>query len=225
MSLVQSCIEPKHLEPDQGAGPFFYSDHMSDSTLPPPPTTSKRNPWKIAAIVLGVLIAVFVLLAIIGTFAGGDNRDEKLAKLLPASIESNFKQSGVDVTVTSVDCEKLPTTDGEFTISCGVMVEGVDEVLDAKVVGSVTGDFIQVTDVSSEERLLTADLAMTYVQGLVASKVDGVEVLTCDLGVDILVIRPGSEIRCNLDSKETVTVTVQDDGSGEITDVQRTPGT
>lgn len=197
------------------------SDASTADTLEPPPPPKKRNRWKIVAIVLGVIVALFVVLIIIGVFAG-DSRDEKLAKLLPASIEANFHDGGIDVTVESVDCADLPRDNGDFTIDCSVQVADIEEVIEAKVKGSIDDDVIQVTDVSSAERLLTPDMAMKYVQSLVDSQVKGISVQACDLGASVIVIRPGSEIECTLDSDETVTVTVQDDGSGEITNVRAT---
>lgn len=186
------------------------------SDLPPPP--KRRNIWKIVALVLGVLIAVFVVLVIIGSRAS-DNRDEKLAQKLPASIESNFRDKGIDVTVSSVDCDKLPTTDGTFSLSCDVRIDGIDEIVESTVQGSVDDDFIEIDEVFSEERLLTVEMAVKYVQTLVDDAAPGIVVLNCDLGGDVAVIRTGSEFTCSLDSDETVLITVAADGSGEITDV------
>lgn len=184
--------------------------------LPPPPKA--RNRWKIVAIVLGVLIAVFVLLAVIGSQTG-DNRDEKLAEKLPASLEKNFRDKGIDLTVSSVSCEDLPTSSATFSIQCDVRIEGIDDVVEATVKGSVDDDLVQIDDVFSEEKLLTTDMAVEYVQGLVNDLSPGITVLDCDLGGDIAVIRTGSEFTCSLDSGETVLITVAEDGSGEITDV------
>jgi hypothetical protein len=187
--------------------------------LPPPP--KPRNRWKVVAIVLGVLIAVFVLLAIIGSRAG-DNRDEKLAEVLPASIEENFQDKGIDVTVESVSCEKLPTTDATFSIICDVRIAGIDEIIETTVQGTVDNDFVQIDEVFSEERLLSQPKAIEYVQALVDQLTSGVTVLECDLGGDVAVIRTGSEFTCALDSGETVLVSVAADGSGQITDVFQT---
>lgn len=170
------------------------------------------------AVVLGVLIAVFAILAVIGSQLG-DNRDEKLAEKLPASLEENFRDKGIDVTVSSVSCEDLPTSDGSFSIQCDVRIEGIDEVVEATVQGSATDDRIEVEEVFSEERLLTQAKAIEYVQGLVDEKAEGIAVLECDLGGEVVVIRPGSEFTCSLDSEEVVLITVAEDGSGSITDV------
>lgn len=183
-----------------------------------PSSDPSRNPWKIIAIVLGSLIAVFVILAILSS-RSGDNRDEKLAEILPTSIEENFQNKGIDVEVESVSCDDLPTGDATFSIMCDVRVVGIDEVIETTVQGSVNDDFVQIDDVFSEERLLTPTKAVEYVQTLVAQMVDGVEVLDCDLGNDVVVVRPGSEFTCSLDSGETVLVSVSDDGSAQITDV------
>jgi len=192
-------------------------------TGPEGETRKSRNPWKVAAIVLGVLIAVFTVLAIIGSQAG-DNRDEKLAERLPASIEENFKDKGIDVTVDSVSCEELPMTDATFSITCDVRIVGIEEVIETTVQGSVDDDFVEIDEVFSEERLLSPPKAIEYVQALVDQATSGVTVLDCDLGGDIAVIRTGSEFTCALDSDETVLVTVAADGSGQITDVFATDG-
>ena len=189
--------------------------------LPPPPPAKKR--WRAVAIILGVLIAVFVVLAVIGSRLS-DNRDDKLAEKLPESIEENFRDKDIDVTVSSVSCEDLPTDDATFSIQCDVRIEGIDEVVEATVQGSVDGDFVQIDEVFSEERLLTVEKAIEYVQGLVDGAVENVTVLDCDLGGELAVIRTGSEFTCSLDSDETVLVAVAADGSGEITDVFSTPG-
>lgn len=191
------------------------------AALPPPP--KGRNPWKVVAIVLGVLIGVFVLLVVISSRVS-NNRDEKLAEKLPKSIESNFRDKGIDVTVSSVECDELPTTDATFSIQCDVNLEGIDEVVEATVQGSVKDDLVQIDDVFSEERLLTPVKAVEYVQGLVDGFGAGISVLGCDLGGDVVVIRPGSEFSCDLDSQETVVITVAADGSGEITDIVDTEG-
>lgn len=191
---------------------------MSDGFALPTRQRSSRNPWKIAAIVFGVLIAVFGVLAVIGSQLG-DNRDEKLAEKLPASLEENFRDKGIDVTVSSVSCEDLPTSDGSFSIQCDVRIEGIDEVVEATVQGTATDDRIEVEEVFSEERLLTQAKAIEYVQGLVDEKAEGIAVVECDLGGEVVVIRPGSEFTCSLDSEEVVLITVAEDGSGSITDV------
>lgn len=182
-----------------------------------------RNPWKVVAVVLGSLIAIVAILAIIGSRAS-DNRDEKLAEKLPASIEENFRDKGIDVTVGSVSCDKLPTADGTFSITCGVNISGIDEVIEATVQGTIDDVFVEVEEVFSEERLLSPTKAVEYVQGLVDQLSAGVTVLDCDLGGDIAVIRTGSEFTCSLDSDETVLVTVAADGSGQITDVYASGG-
>lgn len=184
----------------------------------PPPDSRKRNPWKIVAIVLGVFILAVVILAIIGSRAG-DNRDEKLAEKLPVSIEKNFRDKGIDVTVESVDCEDLPTSDATFSLACEVHIKGIEEVIETTVEGTVNDDYVEVENVSSEKRLLTPDMAVEYVQSLVDARQSGITVTGCDLGGDVAVIRTGSEFTCSLDSDETVVVTVAADGSGEITDV------
>ncbi len=195
------------------------NDNPSNPSTPDvsePPKS--RNPWKIVAIVLGVLIAVFVVLAVIGS-QSGDNRDEKLAEKLPASIEKNFQDKGIDVTVSSVECEKLPTTDATFSIQCNVIIEGIDEVVEATVQGSVDDDFVEIDEVFSEERLLSIAKAIEYVQGLVDTMQLGISVLDCDIGGDVAVIRTGSEFSCTLDSDETIVIKVAADGSGEIIEV------
>jgi hypothetical protein len=184
--------------------------------LPPPPR--RRNLWKIVAIVLASVIVLFVILAIIGSRMG-DNRDEKLAEKLPASIERNFQDKGIDVTVESVECEDLPTSDSSFSIQCDVRIEGIDEIVETTVQGKVDDDFVEVEEVFSKERLLTMEMAIEYVQQLVDARTSGITVLGCDLDGDIAVIRPGSEFTCGLDSGETVLVSVADEGSAEITDV------
>lgn len=189
--------------------------------IPPPPPG--RNPWKIAAVVLGVVIAGFIVLVIIGSRVS-DNRDEKLAEALPASIETNFRNKGIDVSVTSVSCEDLPTTDATFSIQCEVRIDEVDEVVEATVQGSVNDDLVQIDEVFSKERLLTPAKAVEYVQNLVEQQAQGVTVLECDLGGDVAVIRTGSEFTCTLDSNETVLISVAADGSGSITDVFDTGG-
>lgn len=190
--------------------------------LPPPPSTS-RNPWKIAAIVLGVVIGVFVVLVIIGSRAG-DNRDEKLAEELPGSIQRNFSDKGIDVIVSSVSCEKLPTTDGTFSLTCDVRIEGIDEIIETTVQGSVDDDFVQIDEVFSEERLLTPAKAIEYVQALLEQTAPGISVLDCDLGAEVTVIRTGSEFACELNSDETIVIRVAADGSGQIIDIFDTGG-
>lgn len=185
-------------------------------SLPPPPR--RRSMWKIVAIVLTSVIVLFVVLAIVGSRTG-DNRDEKLAEKLPASIEKNFQDKGIDVDVESVDCENLPTSDASFSIQCDVRISGIDEIVETTVQGTVDDDFVEVEEVFSKERLLTLAMAIEYVQQLVDSGTSGITVLDCDLGGDIAVIRPGSEFTCSLDSGETVLVSVANDGSAEITDV------
>jgi hypothetical protein len=185
-------------------------------SVPPPPR--RRSMWKIVAIVLTSVIVLFVILAIIGSRMG-DNRDEKLAEKLPASIEKNFTNKGIDVTVESVKCEDLPTSNSSFSIECDVRIEGIDEIIETTVQGTVDDDFVEVEEVFSKERLLTLAMAIEYVQQLVDSGTSGITVLDCDLGGDIAVIRPGSEFTCSLDSGETVLVSVANDGSAEITDV------
>lgn len=96
-------------------------------SVPPPPR--RRSMWKIVAIVLTSVIALFVVLAIVGSRMG-DNRDEKLAEKLPASIEKNFTNKGIDVTVESVKCEDLPTSNSSFSIECDVRIEGIDEIIE-----------------------------------------------------------------------------------------------
>ena len=190
--------------------------HSESPALPPPPR--RRNIWKFLAIVLASVILLFIVLAIIGSRMG-DNRDEKLAEKLPASLEKNFQDKGIEVTVESVDCENLPTTDSPFSIQCDVRIEGIDELVETTVQGKVDDDFVEVEEVFSKERLLTMEMAIEYVQQLVDARTSGVTVLGCDLGGDIAVIRPGSEFTCSLDSGETVLITVANDGSAEITDV------
>ena len=185
-------------------------------SLPPPPR--RRSMWKIVAIVLTSVIVLFVGLAIVGSRMG-DNRDEKLAEKLPASIEKNFQNKGIDVDVEAVDCENLPTSDASFSIQCDVRIAGIDEIVETTVQGTVDDDFVEVEEVFSKERLLTLAMAIEYVQQLVDSGTSRITVLDCDLGGDIVVIRPGSEFTCSLDSEETVLVSVANDGSAEITDV------
>lgn len=198
---------------DTPASPDSHPD------LPPPP--KPRNRWKVVAIVLAVLIAAFVVLVIIGSRAG-DDRDTKLSQLLPSSIEKNFRDKGIDVTVESVSCEKLPTTDTTFSIMCDVRIAGIDEIVESTVQGEVSDEFVTVDEVFSEERLLNVPKAIEYVQVLVDQLTAGVAVLDCELGGDVVVIRAGSEFSCNLDSGETVLITVAADGSGQITDVFQT---
>lgn len=202
---------------------------MSDAVstpdaLPPPPRP--RNPWKVATVVLVVLVAVIVVVVVKGGSSGDsrDNRNEKLAQLLPSSIETNYRNQGIDVSVSSVECDDLPTADGPFDIACRVRIDGLNEVIESTAQGTVTGDSIQVEDISSEERLLTLELAIPYVQGLVDELVDGVSVVDCDLEAKITVICPGSTFTCDLDSSERVTVTVGTAGSAEITDVTNIDG-
>jgi hypothetical protein len=174
--------------------------------------------WRFVAIALTSLIVLFVVLAIVGSRLG-DDRDEKLAEKLPASIEKNFTNKGIDVTVESVDCEDLPTTASAFSIQCDVRIAGIDEIVETTVQGTVDDDFVEVEEVFSKERLLTIEMAIEYVQELVDGQTSGITVLDCDLGDDIAVIRTGSEFTCSLDSDETVLVSVANDGSAEITDV------
>jgi hypothetical protein len=184
--------------------------------LPPPPR--RRNVWKIVAIALSSVIVLFIVLAIIGSRMD-DNRDEKLAEKLPASLEKNFRNKGIDVTVESVDCEDLPTADSSFSIQCDVRIAGIDEIIETTVQGTVDDEFVEVEEVFSKERLLTVEMAVEYVQQLIDGRTSGISVLGCDLGAAIAVIRPGSEFTCSLDSDETVLISVANDGSAEITDV------
>ena len=202
------------------------SDHTETSIDQPPnfPPPKPRNKWKIVAIVLGSLVVVFILLAVIGSL-GGDDRDEKLAQILPGSIEKNFRDNGVDVSVESVACDDLPTTNGDFTIECDVIIAELDQPLRATVQGSVDDDFLEIEEASSNERLLTTELAIPYVQTLVDEIVSGVKVMSCELGGDLVVISEGSEFTCDLDSNETVVITIASDGSGIISDVREGQGT
>jgi hypothetical protein len=194
------------------------TDQPISDTPPLPPPPRRRNVWKIVAIVLTSVIVLFVILAIIGSRMG-DNRDEKLAEKLPTSIEKNFTNKGIDVTVESVECEDLPTSNSSFSIECDVRIEGIDEIIETTVQGTVDDEFVEVEEVFSKERLLTIEMAVEYVQQLIDSRTSGITVLECDLGAKIAVIRPGSEFTCSLDSDETVLVSVANDGSAEITDV------
>lgn len=197
------------------------SSASSQPELPPPPRASKRG--KTVAVVVGVLVTVLVVLLIVGLRVG-DNRNEKLAEKLPESIEENFRDKGIEVVVSSVSCDDLPTEDSTFSIQCEVMIEGIDEIVEATVQGSVDDDFVQIDEVFSEERLLSVEKAVEYVQGLIDQSVENVKVLDCDLGGTVAVIRTGSEFTCTLDSSETVLIAVAADGSGEITDVFATTG-
>lgn len=199
------------------------SNDVASSPLEVPPPPRPRNRWKIIAVVLGVLIAVFIVLVVIGSQVG-DNRDEKLAEKLPASIEKNFRDKGIDVTVSSVTCEDLPKSDATFSLQCEVRIEGIDEVIETTVQGEVNDDLVTIDEVFSVERLLTPSKAIEYVQSLVEQRAPGISVLDCDLGGDVSVIRPGSEFTCTLDSDETVLISVAEDGSGEISDVFATAG-
>ncbi len=180
--------------------------------------------WRgILTIIVGS-VTFFLVASQVGTYFFGDlsadQRNSQLVRSLRVDIADNLRREGINVTVIDVRCEDLPDNSEVFTVTCDVDVEEIAESFQAIAQGSSTGDAVTVEEVFPRERLVTQEQAIAYVQRLVDS-----QVLDCDLGGPIAVLRQGNEFDCQTEFNEIVTITVAGNGSGSISRTQRMPGT
>jgi len=171
----------------------------------------------VLGIVGAVVVLVFVAILLISLL--GDSATDVVEKKLPAALEENFADQGVEVTVSKVECDEISDDDGPFTTSCEISIDGLAEKLDATVFGEIDGTTVRVNDVSSDQTILTADLAVSQTQ-LVVDEIDPtIGILSCTLDAPVVLVEEGMTFSCEADSDETVTFEVQD-GMLVIIDVE-----
>jgi hypothetical protein len=169
----------------------------------------------VAAVVVVGVVAI-VLVAVLG----GDSKSptEAVEEKLPAQVQDDFSSKGVQVVVSNPQCDDIPHEDGSFTASCTVDLEGSSRPLPVDVTGTIDGNDVNYS--FTTDNVVTEDLAIDAAQDLVDDIDRTIKVLSCQLPETPLVVRGGDEFTCEVDSDETITVTVDSSGSPEITDVQ-----
>lgn len=188
--------------------------------LPPPSVETSKSGMR-TGVKIAIVAACAVVLGIIGVWLfGGDNRDEAMSRALGPALQKNFADQGVTVSITKVDCEKLPSGDGDFSVKCTVAMEGVAETIEATATGSVSGSKVTVDETTSTARLLNETLALQYVQQIVTAQDPSIQVTSCALGAAVIVINPGDTFTCELSTNQTATLTVNENGGASITNVQ-----
>lgn len=150
---------------------------------------------------------------------GGDDRQERVENLVATLIEKNIADQGATITVTSTDCTDVGDAGGDVTIDCRLTIEESSETVPVTAEITIDGDNITGTAVTNAG-LLTKQAGVNYAQGLVNNVSQGVTVNACDLTDTITVVEPGDTFSCTTDSNETVTITIQPDGTGQITNVE-----
>ena len=199
---------------------------MNDE-FPPPITAPAINddnsgqnaPDRRVRLIVGAA-AIVILVILGGRLLTRDDMNDTLEKIIAPELELNFADQGVQVDITRIDCEDAPSTDGDFTVGCTVTLEGVAETITATAIGNISGSRVSVTSTTSEARLLNAQLAVSYVWQIVTSQDPSVMVTSCELGAKIIVVTVGDTFSCTLSTGQVATLTVNQNGSASITNVQ-----
>ena len=170
-----------------------------------------------------VIVMAVAALALAGCSAsvsigGDDDPQGKVEELVEDIVVKDLKDQGISITVTKTDCTDIPESDGEATIDCRLTIEESSETV--PVTADITLDGNNATGTAkSTAGLLTVQAGIDYAQDLVNKVAEGVTVTSCDLTDEITVVEPGDTFDCDTDSNETVTITIQPDGTGSITNV------
>ena len=170
---------------------------------------SRRTLWIVVAVV-GVLVVLAVIALLAVAFL--DNNQDVTAtveKNLPRELQSNFAAQGLMVTVSGVQCDKIPNSQGAFTASCDIIITGLADPVKATITGSLNGKTVRVDNAQSDTTILNADLAVEAAQPAVDSYGLGIKVVSCTLPSDLVVVSDGLTFTCLTDSDETVTFEIQ----------------
>lgn len=147
---------------------------------------------------------------------GGDDRQAQVEEFVRDLIVKDLADQGVDITVTKTDCTDIPEDDGQETIDCRLTIDESTETVPVTAEITIDGDSV-TGNAETSAGLLTVQAGIDYAQGLVDQVVEEVSVTACDLSDAITVVEPGDKYTCTTDSDETVTITIQPDGTGVLT--------
>ncbi len=166
-------------------------------------------------VALVVLIGIGVIIALV--LSGGSDNTASLEKKLPQEMESDFSAKGLDVNVTKADCDEVPSSNGPFTTTCRLTIDGLQGTAEVTVDGNV-GDDKVTFNASTTNNLADEKLAIQAAQQLVDQRASGVTVTRCDLPSQIVEVVDGLTFTCEANSDQTVTFEVTG-GQLEITAV------
>ena len=170
---------------------------------------SRKTLW----IVLTVL-SVFVVLVVVGLLGAAllDNNQDVTAtveKNLPGELQSSYAAQGLTVSVTRVECDKVPHTQGAFTTDCNIIIAGLADPVKATITGSLNGKTVRVDDAQSDTKILNGDLAVEAAQPAVDTIDPTVKVQSCTLPSDLVIVTDGLTFTCVTDANDTVTLEIQ----------------
>jgi hypothetical protein len=199
------------------SAPAGWHPDPHDGTADPhaKPTSPGYTKWT----VLGVIVLLLAGLVAIGALAG-DTAGETIEDLLPKALEENYAKQGLAVDVTTADCGDLDLEDGPFGVACAISIAGSSRTVPANIRGTILGDTINVTSASSTSNLVNEELAVKAVQDLVTKVAPTVDVSSCVLPEEILVLRQGDRFTCTTENDDEIEVTATSGTSIEITNVR-----
>ena len=170
----------------------------------PPAKRSHKALWIVLPI-LG-LFFVLIIVAIAAVALLGDDTDAtaKVEENLRTGLQSDFASQGLDVTVTTLDCQDVKQTDGPFTTSCTMTIAGLTPTVPVDVTGTIDGDSISANG-ETTVNILNDELAVKGTQQIVAARAPTVTVISCTLPQQLVLVEEGLTFTCDLDSDQTVT--------------------
>lgn len=169
-----------------------------------PPKKGNKALWIILGILGGFFLLVLIAIAAV-TFLGGDSATEALEKNLPNDLAADFADRGLEITITSAECEPVERKDGPYTTSCTLTIDGANRTLTGTVEGYITDNTLYYQSWDSPTNLVNEQLLTTTAQQVVDATEPGFEVTSCTLSSRIWVVEDGDTFDCTLDTGETVT--------------------
>jgi uncharacterized membrane protein YeiB len=186
---------------------------------PAPAKRSNKALWIVLTILGLFFVLIIVAIAAVTLLGKSTDATAKVEKNLSTGLQSDFASQGLDVTVTTLDCQDVKQKNGPFTTSCTMTIAGLTPTVPVDVTGTIDGDDISA-NAETTVNILNDELAVKATQQIVASVAPTVTVLSCTLPQQLVLVEEGLSFTCATDSNETATF---DYSGGQLllTDVQQ----
>jgi hypothetical protein len=183
-----------------------------------PAKTSHKGVW-IALSVLGAFIFLGVVaIALVALLGKNEDATSAVESNLKSGLQSDFAAQGVDLTVTSLDCQDVKQKNGPFTTTCTMSVAGLTPTVPVSVTGTIDGSSVSAKG-ETTVNLLNSALAVKAAQPIVDAIAPAVTVLSCTLPQPLVLVDDNLTFTCRTDSSETATFSVEN-GKLVLSDVQ-----
>lgn len=184
----------------------------------PPAKKSHKGVW-IALAVLGLFVFLIVAaLALVALLGKNEDATSAVESNLRSGLQSDFASKGLDLNVTSLDCQDVKQKNGPFTTTCTMSVAGLTPTVPVSVTGTIDGSSVSAKG-QTTVNLLDSALAVKAVQPIVDSIASSVTVLSCTLPQPLVLVDDTLTFTCQTDSDETATFSVEN-GKLVLSDVQ-----